>query len=313
MWGSALDHVLEVTVVLANGTVATASETSNADLFWALKGAGASIGIITDFKVKTHPAPDQAVQYSYTFEEKPFMNIAGTFKTWQKLVSDPALSRKFASQLVLTELGMILEGIFFGSEAEFDAMNISSLFSHATSADKAVVTDWVGMAFHDAENLILQAVGNVESWFYAKSLAFANDEIIPDVTVDGLFQYLDDTDKGTVAWFAIFDLQGGATNDIPMSATAYAHRDALFYLQTYAIDLGPVSPNTRNFVTGVNKVIQDGMPGKTFGAYAGYVDPALPNSQSLYWGSNLPRLQQVKKAVDPMDIFHNPQSVPPAP
>lgn len=28
-------------------------------------------------------------------------------------------------------------------------------------------------------------------------------------------------------WFAIFDLAGGAVNDIAMNATAYAHRDAL--------------------------------------------------------------------------------------
>jgi len=28
-------------------------------------------------------------------------------------------------------------------------------------------------------------------------------------------------------WFVIFDLQGGATNDIAQNATAYAHRDAL--------------------------------------------------------------------------------------
>jgi FAD/FMN-containing dehydrogenase len=34
MWGSALDHILEVQVVTANGSIVRASETENGDLFW---------------------------------------------------------------------------------------------------------------------------------------------------------------------------------------------------------------------------------------------------------------------------------------
>jgi FAD/FMN-containing dehydrogenase len=56
MWGSALDHVEEVEVVLANSSIVRASDTQNQDIFWALKGAGASFGIITEFKV-THLSP----------------------------------------------------------------------------------------------------------------------------------------------------------------------------------------------------------------------------------------------------------------
>lgn len=46
-----------------------------------------------------------------------------------------------------------------------------------------------------------------------------------------------------------------------------------------------------------------------FGAYAGHVDPLLINPQKQYWGMNLPILSQIKAAVDPQDIFQNPQSV----
>ena len=41
--------------------------------------------------------------------------------------------------------------------------------------------------------------------------------------------------------------------------------------------------------------------------------PALgSDGPQQYWESNLPRLEQIKKAIDPNDVFHNPQSVPPA-
>jgi hypothetical protein len=85
----------------------------------------------------------------------------------------------------------------------------------------------------------------------------------------------------------------------------------LFYLQSYAVGIGKVKSKTKNFLTGVNTTIRDGMPGgQDFGAYPGYVDPTLVNGPLSYWRTNLPRLQQIKSQVDPRDVFHNPQSVP---
>ena len=35
----------------------------------------------------------------------------------------------------------------------------------------------------------------------------------------------------------------------------------------------------------------------------------LPDGQHEYWGSNYPRLQQIKAELDPQNVFSNPQSV----
>ena len=312
MWGSALDHVEEVQVVLANSSIIQASEIENPDVFFALKGAGASFGVITEFKVRTEPEPGEAVQYSYSFDAGTTTEKAKAFKNWQSLISDPGLSRKFASEVVIFELGMIVSGTFFGSKAEFDALNISSKLPQSNGVSITVFDDWLGLVSHWAEDVALQIAGGIPSAFYSKSLAFRPSDIIPSSGVDSLFEFLGTADKGTAVWFAIFDLEGGAINDVPMNATAYAHRDALFYLQTYAVDIGRVSTTTRNFLNGINQVIMNALPNVQFGAYAGYVDPELPNGQQAYWGSNLPRLEQIKRAIDPNDVFHNPQSVQPA-
>ena len=57
-YGLVMDQVIEVRIVLANGTAATASETSNPDLFWALRGAGHNFGVVTSFKVKIYDVKD---------------------------------------------------------------------------------------------------------------------------------------------------------------------------------------------------------------------------------------------------------------
>lgn len=93
MWGAALDHVIEAEVVLADGSIVNASEAQNEDVFWAIKGAGASFGVVTQFKVNTHPAPGSAVQYSFAFSGAPFSGVpAQRFKDWYVPISRYMLS-----------------------------------------------------------------------------------------------------------------------------------------------------------------------------------------------------------------------------
>lgn len=52
--GLALDNLLAARIVLADGRVVNASENENEDLFWALRGAGPSFGIVVEFTFKLH-------------------------------------------------------------------------------------------------------------------------------------------------------------------------------------------------------------------------------------------------------------------
>ncbi|KAK0638508.1 hypothetical protein B0T16DRAFT_338189 [Cercophora newfieldiana] len=54
--GRPADQILEARVILANGTFVVASENSNKDLFWALRGAGHNFGIVASVKFKIHDA-----------------------------------------------------------------------------------------------------------------------------------------------------------------------------------------------------------------------------------------------------------------
>lgn len=58
-YGLAVDHVLSFTVVLADGSVVEASERSNPDLFWALRGGGpGSLGVVVDMTVELFPVTE---------------------------------------------------------------------------------------------------------------------------------------------------------------------------------------------------------------------------------------------------------------
>ncbi|KAJ7460832.1 hypothetical protein FB451DRAFT_1044988 [Mycena latifolia] len=311
-WGAALDHILEVEIVLANGTITRASATQNPDVLFAAKGAAASFGIVTEFVLLTHPEPRLSCGIrTRSSRLGKHADMASTFATWQSIVADPALDRKLATEVVVFELGMIISGTYFGTREEYLALNFEQQLSKNAKVSVTVLDDWLGAVGNWAETEALKLVGGVSGAFYSKSLTFRPDTLIPANGIQDLFNYFDSADKGTLIWFAIFDVEGGAVNDVPQNATAYAHRDALFYMQTYAVGLGTLSDKTTAFVTGMSDIITDSMPGVNFGAYAGYVDPQLTDGPQQYWGTNLPRLQKIKAAIDPGDLFHNPQSVSP--
>jgi FAD/FMN-containing dehydrogenase len=48
-YGLAIDNLLAVDIVLADGRLVTASAEDNTELFWAISGGGGNFGIVTSF------------------------------------------------------------------------------------------------------------------------------------------------------------------------------------------------------------------------------------------------------------------------
>jgi FAD/FMN-containing dehydrogenase len=53
--GLCVDNLTAVDIVTAEGGLLHASETENADLFWAVRGGGGNFGIVTSFEFRLHP------------------------------------------------------------------------------------------------------------------------------------------------------------------------------------------------------------------------------------------------------------------
>ncbi|KAG5953912.1 hypothetical protein E4U53_007824 [Claviceps sorghi] len=310
MWGTSLDHVLEMEVVTADGQVRNANEKENPDLFWALRGAGASFAVVTKFTVRTQPTLDSVVEYVYGFNFGRQQDMAPIYESWQKLVNDPKLDKRFSSLFIIQPMGAIITGSFFGTKKEYEATGIPARIPSGGKLD-FMATDWLGSLAHMAEKTGL-VLSNLPSQFYGKSLALRQQDALSPDTIHRLFNYTGSVDPGTLIWAIIFDSEGGAINEVPADSTAYPHRDKLMMYQSYVVGL-PLRDKSKRFAEGIHDIIQAGSRGATT-RYAGYVDPELGRlaAQQTYWGDKLPRLRQIKAKWDPNDVFHNPHSVDPA-
>lgn len=262
--------------------------------------------------MRTHPAPADVVQFSFTFlfGDDP-SQLADAYIAWQTLINDPDLDRRFGTELVVLGLGMIITGTFYGNEDEFTATGIlEKLPQNGT----LTVTDYLGSLAAWAEHEALY-LGNLASNFYAKSLGLRQQDVLSKENATSMFEFLRDQDKGTLLWFIVFDATGGAVADVATDATAYAHRNKYMFYQSYAVDLLSLSDTTKTFLSNFHETFVGYLPADDGdrGTYPGYVDLDIDGTpQQEYWEGNLPVLEGIKATWDPNDVFHNPQSVQPA-
>lgn len=309
-----LDHIEEVEVVLANATIVRASQTQNPDLFFAIRGAGGSFGIVTEFKFRTEAAPTQIINYLYEWNTTDALARAQIFRSWQTWISNPNLPRQVSSTLTINPSIILMAGAYFGSQSEFDGLNIPSHFPPAQVTTAQLFTN-----FNDLEHLWGQQIQDSgiasPSYFYSKSLAFTERTRLPDTVIDRVFQYLANSttnnNAGAQFWALNFEVGRGAISDVPASATAFSLRESLFIMLSYANTKGRVGGTTVDFLDGLNAVVKSGHPNAFYGEYVGYVDPRENDNKARrdYWGVNLERLRGLKAVWDHDDVFHNQQSV----
>lgn len=314
MWGLALDHVVEATVVLADSSVVVASDKANNDLFFAIRGAGPSFGIVTEFKMRSHPAPGENVRFEYTLPGGSPAARSDFFSRWQKYVSDPALPRELHVALDVFPHKVVVAGNYIGTKAAFDSLNTTEVATEGAGYTEVVGSTWMELVNAWGDHVQKNFAGGIPRAFYAKSVDFRADQLLSPTLVEELFKYLAEAYASGTMMLISFHLAGGAVNDVSADATSYPHRKSLFWMQFAAVEKGAtsVSDRTRAAVQGVADMLHKHMPEAKFGAYVGHVDPYLDNAEQAYWGHHLPRLEEIKQMVDGDDLFQHPQGVVPS-
>ncbi|CAE6400780.1 unnamed protein product [Rhizoctonia solani] len=306
------DRITSAEVVLANGTLTTASANQNADLFWALRGAGASYGVVTQWTFATFAAPSTVIGYSIDYSSTlSASKIASLLGAWQTLaMSAPKEMAMIGVVGPDGDGGLYLQftGDYYGAKSSFNS--VTSTWASKLSPGKITATTYNWYDSLVATDGPLSTTGTQPTdTFFAKSL-FTKKAVTSSQWTSFLNYLYNQGANSAADWFVEIDLYGGQISTQGADSTSFAHRDAILSFQLYANSRDQKPPFPSDGISLVNGMLNALEPNPQ-AAYVNYVDPSLTDSQwkTQYYGSHYSRLSSIKRAVDPNNVFRFPQSI----
>ncbi|KIK60129.1 hypothetical protein GYMLUDRAFT_226197 [Collybiopsis luxurians FD-317 M1] len=325
MWGMTLDNVRSATVVLANGSIVTASEDSNAELFWGIRGSSASFGVVSSLEFQTFAVPSSGTAFEYLWD-MDIPTATSAFIAFQSWALNGSIPLTFGGEIGFLKgssygrVQFAFLGGYFGPAESFNdtvAPFFSSLPSNPIFTN-VTQGSWIeALAAFGVGNLNTSTQPDTNDTFYAKSLMAPMDVPLTNASMKAMVTYLAQVGfNSSDFWHVEVELYGGkgsAVNQVPLNDTAFAHRNTLFTFQPYASspNLLPPYPDTGfSFVDGMVSSMTSNMPGDwDWGAYPNYIEDRLPDWQRRYYGGHYDRLKLLKSSVDPSNRFQFPTSI----
>jgi FAD/FMN-containing dehydrogenase len=306
--GLACDQLVGTELVTADGRVLSLE--AGDDLFWACRGgAGGNFGINTSFSVQTFPVTDLTA-FSISWSARPeelYAALLGALEAAPAgLGSRVQITPVTPEQLGAGEDASVqLLGQLTGTPADL-ADILRPAYQVAAPAAETIRA----MDYWEAQIDFLAEPG-LPGFYQERSRFFANP--LDASAIATAFHWARRWPGTSGGAHLVLFQTGDGVNALPPDATAFVHRDSI-WLMTIALDWGETDSED---VVRRNREWQDGfyeamLPFATPESFQNFPDPSLGDWLQAYYGSNLPRLQHIKAAVDPTSVFRYPQGIPPA-
>jgi FAD/FMN-containing dehydrogenase len=308
-YGLAVDNLLEVDVVLADGRFVTASEKENADLFWALRGGGGNFGVVTSFLFRTNPAgmvyggpiafelaDAAAVMRWYREFQSAAPNEFCIFLALQVIPpSDPFPKEHWAKKVCV--LVVSYNGATPEAETAVNAIR--------RALPKSII-DWVGPIPYPAlQSLFDPLYPKGLQWYWKGD--FVKD--LPDAAIEAHLAHAAKL-PSAFSLMHLYPIDGAVHRPKP-DATAWNCRDATWSMVICGIDPDPAkAPTLKQWTRDYWAAIH---PFNLSGAYPNFMmdDEGEARVMAAY-GDNYQRLATLKKRYDPHNLLQVNQNIRPA-
>ena len=300
--GLTIDSLLGAELVTADGAVHLVDEAHEPDLFWAIRGGGGNLGVVTRFHYRLHPVPE-VTGGLFVLPATP-QSVAGALRALDEapealsgiLNVMPCPPLPFAPPEVHGTTVIFGMACFVGPAAEAQAAFAPLRAVAQPIADMIRPIRYPEMyPPEDPEYHPLAVSRTMFLDSFDQSLAAVALERIEALT-------------STPVRVLQLRVLGGAAARVADDATAYAHR-ARRYLANVAAFHGPDDLAEKTaWVEDLTRAL-DPVPG----AYVNFVnDEGAERVHDAYPPATWARLAEIKRRYDPDNVFHRNQNVPPA-
>ncbi len=301
MFGLTCDSLLAARLIDANGRLHCISETSEPDLFFALRGGGGgNFGVVTELTYRLPPKLFAVTYVNITASNMPLENGVAVFSRFQSWLQQEdfrftPLCRIFNSETL--GYGFFVRGIYYGTQAQAEASLAPFLTLPGITVTMQEAT------FLDAIRMVEQGYPPYEKFRDAGRFApcFLREEEMRRI----VFLIAERAPGAEYASIGLFGL-GGRVREVALQKTAFFYRDA-----PYIIDLetrwehGSAEPAALKWMQPRYRYLQSITPG----AYINFPSLMNRNYMQAYYGENAARLLRIKQRYDPNHLFCFPQSI----
>lgn len=307
--GYGCDSLVEVDVILADGSVVTANKCQNHDIFQAVCGAAwAGLGVVSRYKLKVYPLV-KVVYFSYSFD---ISDAALVIHHLQSLTSAPSSISGIVVNLVAGLAILIINGIYFPStpcpENELRALLQKLIFDPILPIEP-LTSSVEYKSWLDIDTELGFETPTIPNYKNRSSYVF---EPLSISAWNDIVQYLSIAVTGPGEFLTAFQMLilGGNLNKISTKNSVNTGRNAIAWIQ-----LGMYWSDSNAIFQSYNYVneLYDLLIRLGSSIYAdGNVPDLLLSTNYLksYWGNNVEFLKKVKRQVDPTNLFNGPQTIP---
>ncbi len=307
-YGLTIDNLLEVDMVLADGSFVIANESQNSDLFWAIRGGGGNFGVVTSFLFQAHPVGTvyagpifweathaQAVMRAY----RDFLPTApeelGAFIGLKTVPSLDPFPRDYWGKRACAIISS-----YNGTAAEGE-----QIMARLLDSLPPPIFNWMGAVPFPAMQALFDP-------FFPKGLQWywKGDYVssLPDEAID---IHIAEAAKAPseLSLMHLYPIDG-AVHRIAKDATAWNTRSATWSMVIAAIS---ADPNQADALKRWGRAYWQAVhPFNLAGGYVNFMmdDEADGRVQASY-GDNYRRLESVKAQYDPENIFRVNQNIKP--
>lgn len=304
--GLTIDNLLGIEMVTADGQIIQATETENAELFWALRGGGGNFGVVTGFQYRLVDVPQ-------------IYGGALVLPATKDVIREYAkLSLEAPEEL--TSISMVIKAppMPFIPEDKIGTPSLIVFTAYSGDIEKGPeavaplralaepIADTLGPMplsglYAYLEPAEAPARARVRSGFY--------DEINDDM-LDATLAFVENG-PASMNFLQLRPIGNGAMNRVSREATAFSHRDARYMLAI--IDHWEDAEEDGENERWVDAFWQS-ISGYRRGAYSNFLqDEGEARVRESYGAQAFERLAKLKLRYDPTNVFSGNENIKPQP
>ena len=303
-YGLTIDNLLSADMVLADGSVVTASADENPDLFWAIRGGGGNFGIVTSFLFKANP-----VHTIYGGPTLWSIDKSEEVLKWYRdfiLKADPDLYGFFA---LLTVPGPPFPDALHGKKMSGVIWSYTGSHKKAEAIFKPIMD--MKPDFEHVGPIPFPALNSMFDVFYPKGLQwYWRADFIDSIPDDAVAKHVEfgkalPTPHSTMHLYPIH----GKTHEVSDTDTPWAYRKANWSQVIVGIDPDPANAEK---ITKWTKDYYDAIhPYSSGGAYINFMMEEGQDRVKASYKHNYDRLVLIKRKYDPNNFFRVNQNIQP--